>query len=112
MDDLLQQASGKLDWAARQLALDLIVTSDLQYGYAVDLGVHERHRKKGMLQPLPYVVEVADGDRWEALGTCNIIPEWRLPNSTWPDPFTSSEKHFLQGCSTPSPCIYLLPLVS
>ena len=53
MDDLLQQASGKLDREARQFALDLIDISDLQCGHNADLGVDEVHRKQAVLQPLP-----------------------------------------------------------
>ena len=57
---------------------------------------------------------VVDGDWWETLGTCNVTPEWclHLPDYTCPALFTSSEKHFLQGCSRPSPYISLLPPVS
>ena len=114
MDDLLQQASGKLDREAHQFALHLIDTSDLQYGHTADLIVDEVHRKKGVLQPLPCTAGVVDGDWWETLGTCSVTPEWCLhvPGYTCPALFTSSEKHFLQGCSTPSPYISLLPPVS
>ena len=114
VDNLLQQASGKLDREARQLALDLIDTSDLQYGYTADLGVDEVHSKKGVLQPVSYAAGVVDGDWWEALGMCTITPEWCLhvPHYTCPALFTSSEKHFLRGCSTPPPYISLLPPVS
>ena len=124
LGDLLHQASMKLDQEARQLALDLIDTTDLQYGYAADLRVDEVHRKKGVLQPLPYAEGVVDGNWWDALGMCAITVEWCLhvaitvqwclhvPDCTYPALFASVEKHFLHRCTTPSPYISLLPPVS
>ena len=105
MDDLLQQASCKLDHKAHQFAVDLINTSDLRYAHTAELGADELHHKKGVLQPLPFMARVEDGDWWETLGTCTVKPEWCLhvPNYTYLALFASSEKHFLQGCSTPSP---------
>ena len=95
--DLPRQAAGKVVGGARELAVDLIDTGDSEYGYTADLGLDEVNRKKEVLQLLPYTVNAVDGDRREALGTCNITPEWRLPVPSYKCPTlsTSSKKHFL-----------------
>ena len=89
IDDLLRPAARKLVKQARDLAVNLIDTSDLEYGYMADLGVDVVNRKKGVLH----------GARWEALGSCTITPEWclHIPNYSRQALFTSSEKHFFVG---------------
>ena len=72
------------------------------------------HRKKGVLQPLLYTAGVVTCNWWEMWGTCNVTPQWCLhvPAYTCLALFTSSEKHFLQECTTPSPYISPLPPLS
>ena len=85
MYDLLPQGPGKLDPEARQFALGLIDPMDLQYGHIADLGVNEEHRKKGVLQHLPYTAIVVDANWWETLGTCNATTECclHIPDHTY-----------------------------
>ena len=79
MDNLLQQASGKLERKARQFAVDLIdiVT------HAADRGVNEVHRKKGVLQPLPYVPFVNRPFESEIRGTVNFTQFCCVLLVTW-----------------------------
>ena len=112
VDNLLQQANRILDWETRQFALDLIDSSDLKDRHNAHLGVDEVHRKKGVLQHLPYKARVVDGDWWETSGTYNAAPEWCLhvPDYMCLGLFTSSEKQVLQGLPHPTfPCCLRFP---
>ena len=101
--DLCQQATARLDTSTRQFGLEIVDTSDLQYGYTADVGVTEVPLKKGILPHLPYTVGVVNGDLWETLRVCPIVPEWThvVPDYTTPAMFTTEEPYFLLGCGSP-----------
>ena len=74
------------------------------------LGLHaEVPLKKGILPHLPYTVGVVNGDWWETLRVCPMVPEWThvVPDFTPPVVFTTEEPHFLLGWGSPLPFICL-----
>ena len=83
----------------------------MQYGYTVDGGVTTVTLKKGILPHLPYTVGVVNGDCWDTLIVCPIVPDWThvVPNFTTPALFTTEERYFLQGCSSP---LFIISLAS
>ena len=62
VDDLLHEASEKMDRGVPIFAMYLIDTSDWRCGHIADLGCDEVHGKKGVLQPLPYTAGVVDDE--------------------------------------------------
>ena len=101
--DFCQLATGKLDTSRRLFGLEIVDTSDLQYGYTADVGVTEVPLNNGTLPHLPYTMGVVNGECWETLRVCPIVREWThvVPDFTTPAAFTAEEPYFLQGCGSP-----------
>ena len=97
VQDLCQQATEKLDISPSKFGLEIVDTGDLQYGYPGDVGVTQVPLKKGIPPHLPYTMGVVNGDWWETLCVCPIVPEWThvVPHFTTPTVFTTEEPFFI-----------------
>ena len=70
---------------------------------------HRGATQKGDTTAPPLHRGMVNGDWWETLRVCPIVPEKShvVPNFTTPAVFTAEEPSFLQGCGIPLPFISL-----